>query len=597
MSFGFGFGFPSWRTLAGGFSPAALFVGGVQGAWYDPSDLSTLFTTSAGTTPVAMPGQGSAVSVGLMLDKSQGLVLGSELVTNGDFSNGTTGWINWLGRATSLTAPGGVGRLDFNVSDPGIQQDITFPSAGTFKVEFDFTCQYTGQGAFRAFFLGGFVVSGSGDIAISPGQTRRLTFYATRTSAGTSSFVIGPAGAPGPANGYFLVDNVSIKQVLGNHAIAFNDTTARPELRARVNLLEYSEQFDNGAWSKTNFTVTANAAIAPDGTQTADLLAPTSPATTSFVIQTTAATSGQVRLSYFAKQNTGRYFVIVRGPYANFDYAVFDLQSGTVTLQPTFAGSSAIISPENNGYYRCTLISSQATGTQAFSISDSASGLGSGTGGSVFLWGADLRPANIGAAVPAYQRIADANTYDTSGFPLYLRFDGIDDSMYTPANLNLSGTDKVAVFAGVRRLTNTDGCVTELTSGTTNGLSLFASTLGGNSWFFSAFGTTQLFGTVAPYNAPITNVLTEQLDKAAPADATRISARVNAAAVSLSYIGSLGVPGNFANAPLYIGSRNNSTFWLNGHLHSLIIAGSAVSAGNISATEQWVANKTGIVIP
>ena len=30
--------------------------------------------------------------------------------------------------------------------------------------------------------------------------------------------------------------------------------------------------------------------------------------------------------------------------------------------------------------------------------------------------------------------------------------------------------------------------------------------------------------------------------------------------------------------------------------HSLIIAGSAVSAGNISATEQWVAGKTGISI-
>ena len=53
------------------FDPSQLFEGGtVAGAWYDPSDLSTLFTTSAGTTPVAMPGLGSAVSVGLMLDKS-----------------------------------------------------------------------------------------------------------------------------------------------------------------------------------------------------------------------------------------------------------------------------------------------------------------------------------------------------------------------------------------------------------------------------------------------------------------------------------------------------------------------------------------------
>ena len=31
--------------------------------------------------------------------------------------------------------------------------------------------------------------------------------------------------------------------------------------------------------------------------------------------------------------------------------------------------------------------------------------------------------------------------------------------------------------------------------------------------------------------------------------------------------------------------------------HGLIIAGSAVSAGNISATESWMAGKTGLVLP
>ena len=70
------------------FNPALLFTTGVNGTWYDPSDLNTLFQDAAGTTPV------TAVErpVGLMLDKSKGLVLGPELVTNGDFSNGTTGW-------------------------------------------------------------------------------------------------------------------------------------------------------------------------------------------------------------------------------------------------------------------------------------------------------------------------------------------------------------------------------------------------------------------------------------------------------------------------------------------------------------------------
>ncbi|MDO8983007.1 hypothetical protein [Cypionkella sp.] len=43
-----------------------LFALGEPGAWYDPSDLSTLFQDAAGTTPVTASGQ----PVGLMLDKS-----------------------------------------------------------------------------------------------------------------------------------------------------------------------------------------------------------------------------------------------------------------------------------------------------------------------------------------------------------------------------------------------------------------------------------------------------------------------------------------------------------------------------------------------
>lgn len=49
-----------------GFSPKALFAGGVAGAWYDPSDFSTLYQDIAGTIPVTAAGQ----TVGKMLDKS-----------------------------------------------------------------------------------------------------------------------------------------------------------------------------------------------------------------------------------------------------------------------------------------------------------------------------------------------------------------------------------------------------------------------------------------------------------------------------------------------------------------------------------------------
>jgi hypothetical protein len=52
--------------MGGRFNPLRLFSAGEQGAWYDPSDFSTLFQDAAGTTPVTAVGQ----AVKKILDKS-----------------------------------------------------------------------------------------------------------------------------------------------------------------------------------------------------------------------------------------------------------------------------------------------------------------------------------------------------------------------------------------------------------------------------------------------------------------------------------------------------------------------------------------------
>lgn len=52
--------------LSGGFTPASLFAAGEQGAWYDPSDFSTMFQTDDTSTPVTAAGQ----MVGRIQDKS-----------------------------------------------------------------------------------------------------------------------------------------------------------------------------------------------------------------------------------------------------------------------------------------------------------------------------------------------------------------------------------------------------------------------------------------------------------------------------------------------------------------------------------------------
>lgn len=45
------------RKRGASFSPAALFAASEPGAWYDPSDITTLFQDTAGTTPVTAAGQ------------------------------------------------------------------------------------------------------------------------------------------------------------------------------------------------------------------------------------------------------------------------------------------------------------------------------------------------------------------------------------------------------------------------------------------------------------------------------------------------------------------------------------------------------------
>jgi len=76
------------------------FSAGQPGLWYEFGTFDGLYQDSAGTTPVTAVTQ----PVGLMLDKRLGLVLGPELVTNGDFSNGTTGWTPDAGATFSVSA-------------------------------------------------------------------------------------------------------------------------------------------------------------------------------------------------------------------------------------------------------------------------------------------------------------------------------------------------------------------------------------------------------------------------------------------------------------------------------------------------------------
>lgn len=76
----------------------SLFQNGEQGAWYDPSDISTLFQDAAGTTPVTSTGD----PVGLMLDKSGNGNHATQAVSAARPIYRTDGELHWL----DATAPG-----------------------------------------------------------------------------------------------------------------------------------------------------------------------------------------------------------------------------------------------------------------------------------------------------------------------------------------------------------------------------------------------------------------------------------------------------------------------------------------------------------
>lgn len=165
---------------------------------------------------------------------------------------------------------------------------------------------------------------------------------------------------------------------------------------ARTNLLTYSEDFSNAAWSNAATTVGANMVVAPDGLLTADKLTedatnaihrlqrPSSVSVTSAVVYTASVYAKAAERSLL-RLNFNTAFA------AN---AQFDLQAGTVSS--TTAGAAAIQSV-GNGWFRCSVTGTAATTqttTAFFELATIASlstqtYQGDGTSG-IYIWGAQL---------------------------------------------------------------------------------------------------------------------------------------------------------------------------------------------------------------
>jgi hypothetical protein len=164
---------------------------------------------------------------------------------------------------------------------------------------------------------------------------------------------------------------------------------------ARTNLLTYSDQFSNAAWLKFGASVSADATISPDGTTNADKLVENS-ANAEHGTYQSIITSGTTVFSVFLKKGE-RSFAQIR---KDTHFAVFDLQNGVVTQQ---SGGTGVIQNQGNGWYRCSIISTQAgdavikTSNVGTGLTASYAYLGDGTSG-IFIWGAQVETGNFASS-------------------------------------------------------------------------------------------------------------------------------------------------------------------------------------------------------
>ncbi len=203
--------------------------------------------------------------------------------------------------------------------------------------------------------------------------------------------------------------NQTVASVYYGPRFDYNPVTLAPRglliEEQRVNLALYSEQFDNAGWAKDNATITANAAVAPDGTTTADKAIPsngvdlTSIANGTVRQAVTYSAGATLTFSVFAKEaefdRIELYFSEATGT-ANRATVTYSLVDGSVVTAAAVAGTFTSVSSTStsfgNGWYRFTLTFTTGSGTTArarFAVRDSGTTIGDGTSG-ILIWGAQL---------------------------------------------------------------------------------------------------------------------------------------------------------------------------------------------------------------
>lgn len=219
----------------------------------------------------------------------------------------------------------------------------------------------------------------------------------------------------------------------------------------RTNLLIYSEQFDNAAWTKASGTITANNATAPDGTVTADSMVPSGGAS---ITQTATITAnGTYTVSLFIKPNTlswCRLLIFETAASANRITAWANLATGTigtVAAGGTGSGASAELEELSDGWFRLSLtgaVNNSATGITVYFGATTGDNTTTGASTTYSVWGAQLEAgafptSYIPTVASQVTRAADKISILTSAFAY-----GASNTLLTTADIHVKSANALA---------------------------------------------------------------------------------------------------------------------------------------------------------
>ena len=332
--------------------------------------------------------------------------LGSELIANGDFENGSTDWILNPSSGTTIVSNG---KLNFTNSSSGgtqvSQRDRSYVIGKTYEVTYTVT----------DYIQGDVKLSIGNNLTTSVSANGTFTQYITYASGLNRTYIY-------TGNSTLSIDNISIKEAIdGDFDFTRNSSATRVNSQGLIeditsnlpridytggvghwlfepsstNLLTYSEDFATG-WTKFYLTLTAESTTSPDGSLTGTKVQITNDNTAGLLTNNIAITSG---LTYtqtvYAKAGTYGYLHMTGSTGFNSSrYQSYDLVNGV--LINGSGGIESSIENVGNGWYRCTYTDVSilsASGRIVIGVSNNSGRLGGSgliSGDNIYLWGAQL---------------------------------------------------------------------------------------------------------------------------------------------------------------------------------------------------------------